>query len=67
MNKEELSAMIAEILAGMGKEPMVKGSDYKPTVPDPQPENTHFREGEFVRVTIDGCLEGDLSGYLVEE
>ena len=26
-----------------------------------------IREGEFVRVTIDGCLEGDLSGYLVEE
>jgi len=48
VNKEELSAMIAELLAGMGKEPMVKGSDYKPTVPDPQPPETHFREGDFV-------------------
>ena len=48
MNKEELSAMIAEILAGMGKEPMVKGSDYKPTKPGPQPQETHFREGDFV-------------------
>ncbi len=48
MNKEELSAMIAEILAGMGNEPMVKGSDYKPTKPDPQPENHHFQEGDFV-------------------
>ena len=48
MNKEELSAMIAEILAGMGKEPMVKGSDYKPTTPGPQPVDHHFLEGDFV-------------------
>ena len=26
-----------------------------------------LREGEFVMVTIDGCREGDLSGYVVEE
>ncbi len=26
-----------------------------------------LREGEFVTVTIDGCLEGDLTGYLAEE
>lgn len=26
-----------------------------------------IREGQFVTVCIDGCLEGDLSGYLVEE
>ena len=48
MNKEELSAIISEILAGMGKEPMVKGSEYKPTKPDPQPADHHFREGDFV-------------------
>ena len=48
MNKEELSAIIAEILGGLGKEPMVKGSDYKPTKPDPQPKEEHFREGDFV-------------------
>ena len=24
-------------------------------------------EGEFIMVTIDGCREGDLSGYVVEE
>ena len=48
MNKEELSAMIAEILAGMGKEPMVKGSDYKPTKPSPQPKDEHFHDGDFV-------------------
>ena len=48
MNKEELSAMIAQILANMGNEPMVKGADYKPTTPGPQPTETHFREGDFV-------------------
>ena len=26
-----------------------------------------IREGDFVMVTIDGCLEGDLSGYVMEE
>ena len=31
--------MVAEILGQLGKEPMVKGSDYKPTDPGPQPED----------------------------
>ena len=26
-----------------------------------------IREGDFVMLTIDGCLEGDLSGYVMEE
>lgn len=26
-----------------------------------------LREGDFVKVTIDGCVEGDLSGFVVEE
>lgn len=26
-----------------------------------------LREGEFTMVTIDGCVDGDLSGYVVEE
>ncbi len=26
-----------------------------------------LREGEFVMVTIDGCVDGDLSGFVVEE
>ena len=47
MNKKELSALVAEILAGLDA-PMVKASEYKATQPQPQPENTHFREGEFV-------------------
>ena len=48
MNKQELSAMVAEILSQLGKEPMVKGSDYKPTDPGPQPADTHLHDGEFV-------------------
>ena len=48
MNKEELSALVAEILQSMGKEPMVKGSDYKPTDPGPQPVDTHYHAGDFV-------------------
>ena len=26
-----------------------------------------IREGQFVSVTIDGCVDGDLSGYMIEE
>ena len=26
-----------------------------------------LREGEFVNVKIDGCIDGDLSGYVLEE
>ena len=48
MNKQELSAMIAELLQNMGKEPMVKSSDYKPTDPGPQPVDTHLQDGNFV-------------------
>ena len=48
MNKSELSAMVAEILQSMGTEPMVKGSEYKPADPGPQPVDTHYRNGDFV-------------------
>ena len=48
MNKQELSAMVAEILKTMGSEPMVKGSDYKPTAPQPEKVDTHFHDGDFV-------------------
>ena len=40
--------MVAEILQTMQPEPMVKGSDYKPSDPGPQPEVTHFHDGDFV-------------------
>lgn len=48
MNKQELSAMIADILGSLNIEPMVKGSDYKPTDPGPQPEKTGYHDGDFV-------------------
>ena len=46
MNKQELTALVAEILGTM--EPQVKGSDYKPTDPGPQPQETHYHDGDFV-------------------
>ena len=48
MNKQELSAMVEEILRAMGKEPTVKASDYKPTDPGPQPTDTHLSDEDFV-------------------
>jgi ethanolamine ammonia-lyase small subunit len=48
MNKEELSALVAQILETMDTEPMVKGSDYKPANPGPQPVDTHLEDGDFV-------------------
>ena len=48
MNKQELAAMVAEILGDMGKEPMVKSGDYRPTSPGPQPQDAGFRDGDFV-------------------
>ena len=46
MNKQELTALVAEILGTM--EPQVKGSDYKPATPGPQPRETHYHDGDFV-------------------
>ena len=46
MNKQELTALVAEILNTM--EPQVKASDYKPTDPGPQPMDTHYHDGDFV-------------------
>ncbi len=49
MNKQELSAMVAEILGQLElPEPMVKGSDYKPASPGPEQKDTGYREGDFV-------------------
>ena len=48
MNKQELSAMVAEILQSMEREPMVKGSDYKPRDPGPQPATKPYDDGDFV-------------------
>ena len=46
MNKEQLTALVAEILGQM--EPQVKGSDYHPTSPGPQPVDSHHHDGDFV-------------------
>ena len=48
MNKQELTALIAELLQGMGQEPQVKGSDYKPADPGPMPRDTGYHDGDFV-------------------
>lgn len=48
MNKEELTAMVAEILNSMGREPAVKGSDYHNTAPVPEKPNCGYTDGDFV-------------------
>ncbi len=48
MNKQELAAMVAQILGELGPEPMVKGGDYRPTSPGPEKKDQGFREGDFV-------------------
>ena len=49
MNKQELSELVAELLKDMGKEPAVKGSDYKPSDPGPQMPHTDHKAGDFVQ------------------
>ena len=46
MNKEQLTALVAEILGQM--EPQVKSSDYRATEPGPQPMDKHYHDGDFV-------------------
>ena len=48
MNKQELSALVAQILQDIGKEPQVKASDYKATAHDPEPTPTNYHDGDFV-------------------
>jgi len=49
MNKQELTALVAEILGQMNvPEPMVKGSDYKPTNTGPEKKDMHYGDGDFV-------------------
>ena len=63
MNKEELTAMVAEILAGMGREPAVKGADYRNTAPEPHRAAPEYHPGDFV----DDVTKLDLRKlYLVE-
>ena len=48
MTKQDLSALVAEILKDMGKEPQVKASDYKATAPGPEKPDAHYGDGDFV-------------------
>ena len=48
MNKQELAAMVAEILGTMDSAPAVKASAYHPTAPQPQPKATPYHDGDFV-------------------
>ena len=63
MNKEELTAMVAEILAGMGREPAVKGADYRNTAPEPHKKTPVYTDGDFVPDVTDLDLR---KLYLVE-
>ena len=46
MNKEELTALVAEILGQLP--PQVKASDYRATQPEAQKEPPDFQDGDFV-------------------
>ncbi len=48
MNKQDLTALVAEILGQMGREPMVKGSDYRPKDPGPEQKDSGYHDGDFV-------------------
>ena len=50
MNKQELAAMVAEILGSMDgtESPQVKAGEYHPTAPQPQKRDTHYQDGDFV-------------------
>ena len=48
MNKQELAAMVAEILSSMDAPPMVKAGEYHPTAPQPEKKDTHYHDGDFV-------------------
>lgn len=47
MNKQELAAMVAQILDEMGQEPMVKG-EHPPAVPEAQRQYPPQGEGDFI-------------------
>lgn len=68
VNKQELSAIVAEILASMEEktpkpEPEVKGSSYYPRDPGPQQKDTGYKDGDFVPDVTDLNLR---KLYLVE-
>ena len=48
MNKQELAAMVAQILSTMDEPPMVKATEYHATAPQPEAKDTGYTDGDFV-------------------
>jgi ethanolamine ammonia-lyase small subunit len=48
MNKQELSALVAQILSELPASPQVKGGEYKPSNPGPQDAAPEQHPGDFV-------------------
>ena len=48
MNKQEIAALVAEILGSMETEPTGKGSTYRPADPGPEQKDSGYDEGDFV-------------------
>ena len=47
MNKQELSALVEELLRGMSEPPKDKASDYKATKEEPRPQPEGYHDGDF--------------------
>lgn len=48
MNKQELAAMVAEILGSLDGPPKVKATEYHATAPQPEKKDMHYHDGDFV-------------------
>lgn len=48
MNKQELAAIVAEILQSGEVSPMVKAGEYHPTQPQPKQDDAGYQDGDFV-------------------
>ena len=48
MNKQDLAAMVAEILGTMDAPPMVKATEYHATAPQPEQRENRYSDGDFV-------------------
>ena len=48
MNKQDLAAMVAEILGSMDPPPMVKATEYHATQPQPRKTDNQYTDGDFV-------------------
>ena len=77
MNKDTLSALVAEILQDLEKEPEVKAGGYKPENPGPQMPEEEYAPGDFVEdvsaldlrklYLVDAPAQGDKFRHLKEK